>query len=218
MFRRWQSRLPRIVQVQALELPGRGLRSDELPLTRIEPMVEDIARTVEQELDRPFALFGHSMGALIAFELAHHLWRTQRRRPVCLFVSGHPAPHIPPDRVIHNLPAPELIVELRKYNGTPPDVLDNPELLDCLLPLIRADFELTEMYRYTLRPPLECDIKVYGGTDDPDTSMEGLNKWQMETSKSCSVTVLPGDHFFVVRSQDSILKDIGHVLARAVFH
>jgi medium-chain acyl-[acyl-carrier-protein] hydrolase len=207
-----------MVQVLALEPPGRGLRSDEMPYTRIEPLVEDVARTVEPELDRPFAIFGHSMGALVAFELAHRLWMTRQKLPVCLFVSGISAPHIPPHRIIYNLPDPELIMELRNYNGTPSEVLDNAELLDRLLPLIRADFELTETYRYTPRPPLECDIKVYGGVDDQDTSRDGLDKWRVETSKSCKVTVLPGDHFFIVHSQEQILRDIGYVLARAVFY
>jgi surfactin synthase thioesterase subunit len=131
-------------------LPGRKDRLHEAPFTRLPPLVQALSGAIFPYLDKPFAFFGHSMGALIAFELVRHLRRQQRPTPVHLFVSGHGAPELDtPRSPIHQLPHHAFIEELCRLNGTPDEVFKNEELLELLLPALRADFAVCEEYVYT---------------------------------------------------------------------
>jgi medium-chain acyl-[acyl-carrier-protein] hydrolase len=198
IFRPWRQHLPPEVDLWLAHLPGRGRRMHEPPVRRIRPLVERIADTILPELHPPFAFFGHSMGAVISFEVARELRRRRSMEPVHLFVSGRRAPHIPDSQPhIFDLPHDEFINELRKLNGTPQALLENPELVELVLPIIRADFELVETYSYAPEEPLSSSITAYGGVQDADVPVESVSAWKEHTASAFTKKILPGDHFFI---------------------
>jgi medium-chain acyl-[acyl-carrier-protein] hydrolase len=197
VYRPWAARLPPDVDLCAVELPGRGARLKESPVRDLTALVDAAVEGLRPALDRPFALFGHSMGALVAFELARRLG-AQGLAPRHLFVSGHAAPHLPGvEPPMHPLPDHEFIERLRGLNGTPLEVLQHPELMEMMLPILRADFTACERYVPAPAPPLEVPISAFGGTDDPDVSQERLDAWRPYTSRRFIARRLPGDHFFL---------------------
>jgi medium-chain acyl-[acyl-carrier-protein] hydrolase len=191
-----------------VELPGRGARIGEPVETSIARLVRALAPALAPFMDKPFAFFGHSMGALIAFELTRELRRSSRPSPMHLFVSACPAPHRrgSRQRVTYNLPEPEFMDELRRLGGTPKEVLDNPELMQLVSPLLRADFEACQTHEYVAEPPLDCPLTVLGGLQDADLGRGELEEWRQHTTSTCVVRMLAGDHLFVNTAQFSILS------------
>jgi medium-chain acyl-[acyl-carrier-protein] hydrolase len=165
-------------------------------------------------MDRPFAFYGHSMGALIGYELARRLREEGRPGPSHLFVSGCRAPQLEDTRdPTYDLPDAEFIEELRRLGGTPAEVLDNAELLHLMLPLLRADFTLVQTYRYAEGPPLVCPLTAVGGLEDEEVTPEHLAPWRELTSGASSLHMLPGDHFFLHTSQALLLEIVARQLA-----
>lgn len=196
-----------------VQLPGRGSRLSEPLFKRIEPLVEAAAEALLPYMEGPFAFFGHSMGAIISFELAHLLRREHKPQPSHLFLSGRPAPHlIKEEPPTHDLPEPEFIEELRRLKGTPREVLEHPELMSMISPILRADFEICQTYEHLPSPPLECPITVFGGLQDQDVSREQLEGWRDYTSASFAVRMFPGDHFFLQSSAPVMLRMIAQEL------
>lgn len=197
IFRTWSNGLPADVEVCPVQLPGRGTRLMERPFTQLSPLIEALAQALAPLLDQPFAFFGHSLGALISFELARRI-RQYRLHPVHLFVSGARAPQLPHRAPpLHTLPDKEFMLELRRLNGTPAELLDHKELMEIMLPLLRADFALYETYVYSTEPPLDCPITAFGGLQDHKVSNSDLEAWCAQTSASFSMSMFPGDHFFL---------------------
>jgi medium-chain acyl-[acyl-carrier-protein] hydrolase len=173
------------------------------------PLVASVAREMRPLLNKRFAIFGHSMGATMAFEIARLLRRERAPQPSHLFISGRRAPQVPdPDPPTYNLSEPELIEDLRTLNGTPPEVFNEPELLKVMLPLIRADFEVIQTYTYEEEPPLDCPITVYGGLQDQGVTREYLNAWRTQTTALCAVRIFPGDHFFINTKRELLLQTL----------
>jgi medium-chain acyl-[acyl-carrier-protein] hydrolase len=198
LFRAWPNMLPPDVEVVALQPPGRGTRLLEPAFTRLTALVEAAMEVIVPELDRPYAFFGHSMGAMLSFELARALRRERIAGPARLFVSGRRAPQTPSDEPpSYNLPDDEFIEELRQLNGTDQEVLEHPELMQLMLPLLRADFELVQTYEYKPEPPLDCPISAYGGLEDFEEGQETLEAWREQTTASFSLRMFPGDHFYL---------------------
>jgi medium-chain acyl-[acyl-carrier-protein] hydrolase len=198
IFHEWQRHLPPEIDLCLVHLPGRGNRMTEPAFTQIKPLLETLANEIRPEVNGRFAFYGHSMGALISFELTRELRRRNLALPSHLFVSGRRAPSIPdPDPITFNLPQREFMAEVQKLNGTPKEFFDHPEMRELFLPLLRADFEIVETYQYIQEMPLSCPIAVYGGTEDGHVPVETLSAWQKETTAECKVKVLPGDHFFI---------------------
>ncbi|MFN6518486.1 MAG: thioesterase II family protein [Nostoc sp. CreGUA01] len=213
VFRTWPNSLPRNVEVCAVEYPGRGRQMKLEPIAQLKPLVKAIALSLIPHLDKPFAFFGHSMGALVSFELTRLLRLEYNLKPFHLFISAHRAPQIPPTKPpIHALPDPELIEELRTLNGTPKAVLENPELMQIFLPVLRADFSVLETYIYTQQHPLECPISIFGGWQDKEVSQEALQAWQEQAIATVSLQMFDGDHFFIHSHQNSLLKLISQEL------
>ena len=201
VFRSWARRLPPHVDLWGVHPPGRGQRIREQPFRRIEPLVEALAASLPIDADRPFALFGHSIGALVAFETARCLRRTRGIAPRHLFASGYPAPHQPPRRQpLHDAPRDVLIRALERYEGIPPDLLTHAELMDLLLPAVRADFELSETYVYRQGDALPCGITCFGGHEDAEATPEELRGWAVHTTSSFELHILEGNHFFPFQS------------------
>lgn len=202
IFRTWRDRLPKAIEICPIELPGRGFQLKFAPYRQIEPLVKAIATAIRPYLNKPFAFFGHSMGGLVSFELARFIRRQYNLEPVHLCISGRRAPQVkdtePP---IHNLPQAEFIEELRQLNGTPEEVLNNNELMELLVELVRADFAVLENYSYTPEAPLNCPISVFGGLQDREVQIEELDAWREQTVGSFSLKMLAGDHFFINSSQ-----------------
>ena len=212
VYRQWPDALPLDIDVCALQLPGRESRYREPAYTRMDRLLPQLATVVSPRLDRPYALFGHSMGALLALELAREL-RRRGRSPVALIVAGHAAPHVSPRQPpLHTLSDDEFRAELRRLNGTPTAVLDNDELMQAVLPTLRADFELCETHTPGDEPPLDCPILALGGRDDPRVSPADLEAWRDYTRGPFRSEILPGDHFFVQTHCPAVLDTIARFL------
>lgn len=220
MFAGWQRQLSSGLHVCPIQLAGRQNRLAEPPFTRIEPLVEQLAGVIELVSDdRPFAVFGHSMGGFIAFELARELRRRGAATPVALLIASCRAAHLPTlAPAMGELPAPAFLDALRLYAGVPASLMANGELLELMLPTLRADVRLTEAYRFVYQPPLECAIFAYGGAEPGDVSFEQLSAWQQLTRGRFRVQTFPGAHFFLEQSQAAFLNalqaDLADYLAR----
>ncbi|BAZ22553.1 thioesterase [Kalymmatonema gypsitolerans NIES-4073] len=215
IFRTWSHSLPTTVEVCPMELPGRGTQMKLPAFTQLQPLVQAIAPVLLPHLDKPFAFFGHSMGALVSFELARLLRKEYNITPVHLFVSARLAPQIPdPKPPVHALPEPEFKEELRRLNGTPEAVLQNAELMQLLVPILRADFAVLETYVYTTEPPLNCPITAYGGSEDEEASYDELQAWQKQTNATFSLQMFTGDHFFLHSAQSLLLQSLSQELHR----
>ena len=212
-FFQWQSEALPEMDVCPIELPGRGKRFSEDPFTSLSPLIEALAQGIEPYLTSPFAFFGHSMGGLISFELARYLRKQQMPLPAHLFISAFRAPQLPDkDPPIHQLPDAEFIHELKRFNGTPPDVLENMELMQVLLNTLRADFALCEIYTYAEEAPLSCPLSVFGGVQDKEVTRTELEQWQKQTTRDFSLRMFPGNHFFLVPMQKLLLQAISQDL------
>ncbi|MBD0370015.1 MAG: thioesterase [Pyrinomonadaceae bacterium] len=215
IFRGWQDELPQTVEVCAVELPGRGKRLLETPFTELSSLVRAAADALLPYLDKPFAFFGHSMGAVIGFELARHLRDEEGKRPLHLFVAGRRAPQLAETEApTYNLPDAEFIDELRRLQGTPEEVLEHPELMELMIPVLRADFELIQTYGYTDGAPLGCPITAFGGDEDEGATAADLEAWAEQTTAAFSLRVLPGNHFFLNTARPHLLETIARELSR----
>ncbi|MCI0392398.1 MAG: thioesterase domain-containing protein [Acidobacteria bacterium] len=215
VFHGWPDRLPPSVEMGAIQLPGRGHRLGEPHVKRLVPLCHIAAQELLPYLDKPFVFFGHSLGALLCFETARILRREKRRQPAHLFVSATEAPHRRTrEEPLSGLPKSALVKKLREFNGTPMEVLQNDELLDLMLPTIRADFELSETYEYHPESPLECPMTIYGGLGDHEVEAERLAAWSEMTVGACEFRMFPGDHFYIHSSRSIFLRTFAGDLLR----
>jgi medium-chain acyl-[acyl-carrier-protein] hydrolase len=213
IYRQWPEGLPADVELCAVQLPGRGSRLHEPAFRHMPALVEVLAQVLLPLFDRPFACYGHSMGASIGFELARRLRQDHALEPVHLFVSGRRAPQIPmTDPPSYQLPEPVFIEELRRLNGTPQEVLEHPEMMQLLLPVLRADFQLIQTYTYEPGSPLACPISAFGGLQDMDANRDLLEPWRTQTTAAFSLQMLPGDHFFPHTARPLLLQSIARKL------
>ncbi|RCX18345.1 medium-chain acyl-[acyl-carrier-protein] hydrolase [Anaerobacterium chartisolvens] len=208
VFHSWISKLPEYIEVCSIQLPGRENRFSEKPYTSIGPLVDDLMKDIIDYFYMPYAFFGYSLGATICFELAQKLRQNMHPQPMHLFISGNTAPHIPDEEIIHNIPQVQFIEKIRQYNGTPDFILNNKELMDVFIPILRADLELEETYRYSCCEPFEYPITVFGGEDDLEVSIEGLMEWNKYTTDRFSMKMFPGGHFFLREAQIPLLQCI----------
>ncbi|MDB5901661.1 MAG: beta-ketoacyl synthase [Betaproteobacteria bacterium] len=186
------------IEVCPVRLPGRESRLLERPYTDVLALVTALREALDSFLDTPFAFYGHSMGALIAYELACALSAERGIAPTHLFVSAHRAPHLPNrSRRVHSLPKAELLQELRALDGISEEVLAHTELLELLLPTVRADFTLVETYVHTASAPLDCPITAFGAASDPRVSTEEMADWRAVTRGPFDMQVFPGGHFYI---------------------
>ncbi len=213
IYRTWESGLPDDVQVCPIQLPGREERMAEAPVSRIREVANLLATELQPHLGVPFALFGHSMGTLIVFELARALRGIGAPTPVHLFLSAYRAPQIPRTKPpIHNLPQAEFLDELRRLQGMPKEVLDDAELMEFVLPLIRSDFEAIETYEYVEEAPFDVPLSVFGGEDDSDFSYDELEAWRKQTQGVMTLRMFPGNHFFIHAMREPLLQAIAQDL------
>jgi medium-chain acyl-[acyl-carrier-protein] hydrolase len=215
VFRAWHTSLPSEIEVCAVQLPGRANRMAEPAINRLADLVEAIGVAMTPLLDKPVALFGHSMGALMGFEVARWLRRHRGLLPAHLMVCGRRAPQLPATESPHYLQDDEaFLANLSRLKGTPVDLLH--DLLPLILPTMRADFEAVETYKYTDEPPLACPITVFGGRDDEE-SLEGrLTAWQSQTTGTFSEYLMDGGHFFMHADEQGMLSRMGGELQETI--
>jgi medium-chain acyl-[acyl-carrier-protein] hydrolase len=213
VFRNWPRYLPSEIEVCAIQYAGRGGRIAEPLSDDVVDVMNGVYSDVQRFLNKPFAFFGHSMGALVSYEFARRLQREGQPGPFELFVSGSIAPHESSNyEPTHNLPDAEFIAELRRLQGTPAEVLENAELMQLMLPIIRADFKASQTYEYIPGPPLECSLRAFGGLSDEMVPREQVETWREHTRGSFRAQMLPGDHFFLNTSQSSLTRIIAQEL------
>jgi medium-chain acyl-[acyl-carrier-protein] hydrolase len=216
VYRDWAAALPSDIDVVSVQLPGRETRLREPPLTALPQIIDALAREIEPWLDRPAAFFGHSMGGLVAFELARRL-RRSGGGPRALVVSAQRGPRLErADPPLHVLDDVTFVGELqRRYGGIPEEVLRHRDLLELLLPTLRADVRALETYRYQGGPLLECPIVALRGTTDLRTRAPDVAAWASETRGAFTSHVIEGGHFFLQTAQPQVLEIVRSCLAPA---
>lgn len=214
IFRRWRELVPDVIELVAIQLPGREMRFDEPPMRDMTELVERLADAIAPHLDQPYATFGHSLGTLVSYELVLALQRRGLPLPRRMLMSGRGAPHVARGgKDCDLLSDAEFIDELREMQGTPEEILANAELMQMLLPTLRADFSLARNYQREEPALLPCGLSVYGGLNDAGVSRAALNDWQSCTKESIALRMFPGGHFFV----DSAPHLLLHALVRDLY-
>lgn len=216
----WNEKLSNMLSVCPVRLPGRESRLSEPPYRDMSPLIEALGNAIQPHTAQPFAFFGHSMGAGVAFELARWLRRRDLPLPVALLVSAARAPQFRTALALTGEPSDEeFIQEIRRREGMPPEVLDDPELMRLILPPLKADTMLYRNYVYSGEPPLPCPIRAYGGVSDPNVSREHLEAWAEQTSSGFALRMFPGGHFYLRSDQSGFLeaasRDTEEILAAA---
>jgi len=197
-FRAWRRWLPAGVDVTPVELPGHGARLPEPLIREWEPLVADLHRVVAERIDGPFALFGHSLGALLAFEIARTLERRRGLSPALLIAAGRNGPAAPLSHSpIHDLPDGPFLDALRRLGGIPDGVSRSAELMEIFMPGLRADMRLAERYTRAPGAPLSCPVLAFAGRQDVMTDPAGVLAWARETRGGCEVVAVDGGHFFL---------------------
>lgn len=218
-FSGWAERLPPGIDLCAIQLPGREMRMRETPFADVHALIDAMAPALKPWLNKPIILFGHSMGALIAYELARRLQQEYALSPQCLIVSGRVAPHrSSPQSPIGKLPQSEFINRLRQLNGMPDELLNNIELMDVITPTLRADFSLNEEYSHRVETRLQCDILAFGGINDPQAGRTAINDWRDVTEGHFGLRMVPGGHFFIQSARSLFLRILSMELYSAMRH
>lgn len=212
IFRSWMDGLPSDMEICSIQLPGREERLREPPYKRLAPLVQALADAIAPYLDRPFAFYGHSMGALVSFEVARELRKKYDRQPVALHLAAFRAPQLPnPNIKIYHLPTEVFKVVLRA-DGIPETILQNDELMQLMLPTLRADYEVCDTYEYREEPPLSCPFFLYCGQEDVRIREADMQGWPVHTLEQSRLTLVPGSHLFLHTAQDFLISEISRSL------
>jgi medium-chain acyl-[acyl-carrier-protein] hydrolase len=208
-FRQWITAFPSDYELTIVQLPGRGSFLREKPFVEMDLLIPDLVRVLEPDLNRPYAFFGHSLGALIAYEIVRILQNRGIHQLIHLFVSGRGAPHVPDSNPpIYHLPDSQFIDKIYQFNGTPQEILANQELMQIFLPILRADFTLNETYKYRPGKLLTCPVTAFGGDRDGRVPYESLQAWKSLTTGRFHSIICPGDHFFLHSEQEQLTRVI----------
>ncbi len=211
-FQSWPKFLPADVEVAAYAFPGREVRINDELISNMEVLIEHLVDATLPYLDKPFAVFGHSMGAFISYELIKALEK-KGFEPTCLLVSGCRAPHIAEEHQLYVLPDDELIEQLStRYQAIPEMFLNDKAFMALLLPILRADIELIETYVYQKTSPLHCPIYAFGSVDDPETTTENIESWRGYSDHlSFTTKMFPGGHFYINSHQEYLLQTLSEI-------
>ncbi len=215
VFHGWAEAIGDDVEVLALQLPGRERRYNEAPEIDIEQLVRDIAAALATWHDKPYALFGYSLGALLAFEVCRELRRDGSGLPDILQLAAMGAAQLPPPHPpISGLPDSEFVEQVDHYFQPRNEAWQNLELREILLPILKADIALYESYFYRDEPPLPCPIEVFAGDSDRATSIDSTRQWSQQTVAAFMHHVLPGGHFFIENALPELQRLVAAALAR----
>jgi medium-chain acyl-[acyl-carrier-protein] hydrolase len=218
IYRDWQKFASDLINVCPIELPGRGRRIMDELFQELHTAVKATALALHSVCRRkPFAIFGHSLGALLAYEVERFFEEEFNIRAQLLIVSGTCPPHLQKRETVKwNLPAADLLEEIRSLGGTPPELLDNPSVIDFLLPIIRADFRMVETYEWQQRDPLDCPILAMGGISDPGATRDDICAWRCHTNDRFSFSMFEGDHFYIGPAGRDVVRKILRALRDSI--
>jgi len=217
MYIIWKRFLPAFVEVCPVQIPGREARLAEPSITDCARLIAEMTAALAGYMDKPYVIFGHSMGALLALDLARSLRSAGLPEPSGLFVSGRNATHVPLKHgAIHQMADEEFLEALAtRYGGLPQEVLDTPELMELYLPILRADMKLLENHRYEALAPLACPIAAFAGKDDRNVSAAGLEAWREHTTAEFETKWFEGGHFYLTGpSRTDLLEFLSDRLTR----
>ncbi|MEM7205745.1 MAG: alpha/beta fold hydrolase [Planctomycetota bacterium] len=214
-YQSWCEGMPGI-DVCRVQLPGRETRFVEPAVDDVHTLVPQIAAGIEPLLDRPFAIFGHSMGAVVGYELVRFL-RERGKTPLAFFPSGHRAPHLPhPRPPVARTSDERFLAEVRWMGGTPEEFLSDPEMLEVILPTLRADVHLWESYRYQEAAPLTCSVVAFGGREDKVATATEIEPWSEHAAGTFACHIFDGDHFFLEAQRSDMLPILTTTIAAAL--
>lgn len=188
------------LEVHILQYPGREMRVREKPVSDMATMAQGLARDLHNLFaEKPFSFFGHSMGALLSFELTRHLREAGAALPRHLFLSGRQPPHFPPQNIqVETLDDTAFLDAVgRRYKALPAELLAHPEILELILPSLRADFTLMERHTHRQAPPLDTPFTLLNGVEDPWVDQPGVGEWQRHTQAPLRQRTFPGGHFYL---------------------
>jgi medium-chain acyl-[acyl-carrier-protein] hydrolase len=215
IYSRWKKWMDKSIEIVPIELAGRGIRGKEPFFASLDEAAEDVYARIKEAADgSPFAIFGHSMGALLTYEVMHKMQDRGDEMPVYAFLSGRNAPHVEVEnKMIHLLPDDLFIQEIARIGGTPKEFFEQKQLLDMFIPILKADYKMIETHPFVPKAEkLDVEIAVLGGTEDEDVKVEDLGKWGDLVKRNCSVYVFEGGHFFIFDKYPDIIDLIGSKL------
>ncbi len=208
-FHRWAlAGLSKEVDALAVQYPGHETRMREPLHHRVPDMVEALGPVIQPLLDRPYAFLGYSLGCLVSLELAHWLRRQGAPAPVGMLLAACTPPHQRKTRGRYTLPDKDFIADFNRYGGMPAAVLASKELMELMMPVLRADIEQVDEYSVPTEPPLSLPFALWGGQEDTNPSPQGLEGWRDFTTGSVELQVLPGGHFFILSAGDQLRKGV----------
>jgi medium-chain acyl-[acyl-carrier-protein] hydrolase len=215
MFHPWAQWLSPNIELNLIHFPGRDKRIREPLHTDLSSLVEEIGEAILSRLDRPFAFFGHSLGALVSFEVARYLNKKHDRLAKHLFLSARRAPHLQdPYSNIYLLPEKDFLKTAEELYGKLPDIVkEDRDILQLFLNIMRADLTMTGRYQYYHEPPLQCPLTVFGGVQDASVTEHELNAWQEHTTAKFELFMFPGDHFYIHGSRMLLLQNLNRTLS-----
>jgi surfactin synthase thioesterase subunit len=216
VFTSWSKYLPDNIELVIVQAPGKGSHIADTPYDSMEVLIHNLLKEVLVHFKKPYILFGHSLGSRIAFELMNEAYRLYNTLPLHFIASGSSSPHKKlRNKPIYNLPTEDFIQELKKLNGTPKEVLENRELMDCLLPVIRADFKISDEYLYQGRADFRCPVSVLTGENDLGIPLESAKSWGDFFTQEINVHIIPGDHFFINSHREIVLEKINSIILKS---
>lgn len=208
----WVKNLHPDVELVLIQLPGRGVRFSEAPFESMDVMVKSIGLALNTLATRPFILFGHSMGARVAYELTLQLFMHEKTLPSHVIVSGSSAPFIErKEELTHDLPDDDFIHHIRELKGTPEEVLQNDELIKLLLPVLRADFKIAETYCNKRIQKIPTRVSIFAGKKD-DIDLKDLESWSILFESNSGICWFDGDHFFIDEFIDEVLLEVNEII------
>ena len=217
-YRSWSKQLPDDIELLAIQLPGRGARFNEDCISDLPELIEQLIPVIKSLTQIPYVFFGHSMGAIIAYELCDALHKHNEKLPDLLMLSACSAPHCKQQtKALHSLPSLEFWEEVQTINGTPREILDNHELLALLEPSLRADFKIVYDWRQshfqTQPSTLPVPMEILGGKEDGSVSLKQLEGWKSYSEHKAHVHLFDGDHFFINQATGTFFSTLSNLLA-----
>lgn len=215
-YSNWEKHLHPSIELVLIELPGRGRRINEALIPEPEEMVNDIFEKISDGLDDlPYVIFGHSMGGLLALELAHKILEAHKTLPITIIFSGLETPNLRSRKIISTLSDTEFIEEVINLGGTPRDIFAHKEVANIFLPILRNDFKLVESYQTKDYKPLDINISIFYGSQDKSTNLVTLQEWRNYTTKSCQWNEFEGGHFFINEDHKRVIDTINRLIVKA---
>ncbi len=209
IYNQWKQYLDSTIEVRPIELAGRGKRINEQLYNDVPEVIEDVWNILKNEINNTkYVFYGHSMGAMIAYEVAQRMQKYNYPKPLHIFFSGRSAPHVKreDEKKYHLMPEDKFRKEIIELGGTPPEFFEHPELLEVFLPLLKNDFKLSETNTHNGEiQPLDINITIFLGKDD-DLTSEQCDGWKKHSTKLCSIHYFEGGHFFIHEETEQLIK------------